>query len=308
MAGVRSSGDSKTPARFTYLVAALDVALNPLFILGAGPLPTLGIAGSASAAVCANAMGLLAIVAYLYRRNHPLILRRSELSLLRLDVDLIKSLLRQGLPRSAEFLVYSTSASIMISLVNQFGVDTSAAYGAALQLWNYLQMPIAALGVGVSIMAAQNIGAGRWDRVQTILRIGILYRVLASATAVVVSNLLSRQIFGLFFPPDAPSIALAQHINLIVSPGFILFGVVEAVFGVLRAAKVVRVPLFIMIAVLFGIRIPAAWALTTSLGPAAIWWSFPASSALAVILALGVYRYGGWRKAMAPQPAIPSTA
>ena len=49
---------------------------------------------------------------------------------------------------SAQMLVVSLSAVLMITLVNRFGVDTTAAFGAALQLWNYIQMPAFAVGMG----------------------------------------------------------------------------------------------------------------------------------------------------------------
>ena len=66
---------------------------------------------------------------------------------------------------SAQMLVMSLSGVLMITLVNRFGVDTTAAFGAALQLWNYIQMPAFAVGMAVSAMAAQNVGARKWDRV-----------------------------------------------------------------------------------------------------------------------------------------------
>ena len=64
-----------------------------------------------------------------------------------------------------QMIVISLSALALVGLVNREGVDTTAAFGVAMQLWTYVQMPAMALGAAVSAMAAQNIGAGRWDRV-----------------------------------------------------------------------------------------------------------------------------------------------
>jgi Na+-driven multidrug efflux pump len=50
----------------------------------------------------------------------------------------------------------------MISLVNNYGSRTTAAYGACFQLWNYIQMPAFAVGSSVSSMVAQNVGARLW--------------------------------------------------------------------------------------------------------------------------------------------------
>ena len=61
----------------------------------------------------------------------------------------------------------------MTGLINREGVETVAAYNAANQLWSYIQMPAFAVGSAVSAMAAQNIGAGRWDRIGPIARTGV---------------------------------------------------------------------------------------------------------------------------------------
>jgi Na+-driven multidrug efflux pump len=58
-----------------------------------------------------------------------------------------------------QVFVISVSSVLMITLVNCFGVDTTAAYGACYQVWNYIQMSAFALGMAVSGVAAQNVGA-----------------------------------------------------------------------------------------------------------------------------------------------------
>ena len=60
-----------------------------------------------------------------------------------------------------QMIVISMSALALVGLVNREGVDTTAAFGVAMQLWTYVQMPAMALGAAVSAMAAQNIGAGQ---------------------------------------------------------------------------------------------------------------------------------------------------
>jgi len=155
MAVLRGAGDSKTPFYFMLLSVGIDIALNPVFIFGLGPLPRLGIAGSALATFVAQAVSLSALIRHLYRRHHILCLHRSELRFLRPDPALIGTLVKKGIPMSAQMLVLSLSGVLMITLVNRFGVDTTAAFGAALQIWNYIQMPAFAVGMAVSAMTAQ---------------------------------------------------------------------------------------------------------------------------------------------------------
>ena len=303
MAVLRGAGDSKTPFYFMLLSVGIDIALNPVFIFGLGPLPRLGIAGSALATFVAQAVSLSALIRHLYRRHHILCLHRSELRFLRPDPALIGTLVKKGIPMSAQMLVLSLSGVLMITLVNRFGVDTTAAFGAALQIWNYIQMPAFAVGMAVSAMTAQNVGAGKWNRVTTIARVGVLYSVLLTGSVVLLIELLNTRVFALFLPADSNALAIASHMNRIVTPSFILFGISLTLFGVVRATGAVMAPLIILTIALLGVRFPFAEALLGRYQVDAVWWSFPVSSLLATALAVLYYRYGDWRHAHMTLPA-----
>ncbi len=297
MAVLRGAGDSKTPFYFMLLSVGIDIALNPVLIFGLGPFPRLGIAGSALATFVAPAVSLTALIRHLYRRHHILCLHRSELHLLRLDRSLVATLVRKGIPMSAQMLVLSLSGVLMITLVNRFGVDTTAAFGAALQIWNYIQMPAFAVGMAVSAMTAQNVGAGKWQRVTRIARVGVLYSMLLTGTVVLAIEALNTWVFGLFLPGTSAALAIASHMNRIVTPSFIFFGVSMTLFGVVRATGAVVAPLIILTISLLVVRFPFAEALLSRYQVDAVWWSFPVSSALAAALAVLYYRYGQWRHA-----------
>src|SRR5690606_5523123 len=82
MMGLRGSGDAMTPLWFMILSVSLDVMLNPVFILGLGPAPRMGIAGSAFASACSAYFSLAAMLVYIYWRDLPLRLRGHELNYL----------------------------------------------------------------------------------------------------------------------------------------------------------------------------------------------------------------------------------
>jgi putative MATE family efflux protein len=297
MSVLRGAGDSKTPFYFMLLSVAIDIALNPVFIFGLGPIPRLGIAGSALATLLAQAISLIALVSYLYRRRHPLVLHKEELRHLRIDWTIVGTLIKKGVPMCAQMLVLSLSAVLMLALVNNFGVETTAAFGAALQLWNYIQMPAFAVGMTVSAMAAQNVGARKWDRVHAIARVGVVCSVVLTGSVVLLIELLDVHAFELFLPAGSEALRQASHLNHIVTWSFIFFGVSMVLFGVVRATGAVMAPLFILTLALLLVRFPLAEALMSRYQIDAVWWSFPVSSALAAVLAVLYYKYGGWRSA-----------
>ncbi|WP_205633764.1 MATE family efflux transporter [Labilithrix luteola] len=198
MMALRGAGDAKTPFYFLLLSAVVDVSLNPLLIRGIGPIPALGITGSALATAIAQWTSLAALVVYLYLSKHFLRLARGEGHYLKIDRVILRALILKGVPMGLQVVVMSASMIFMISLVNHFGSRTTAAYGACFQLWNYIQMPAFAVGSAVSSMAAQNVGAKRWDRVAKVARAGVIYNVLLTGSLVLLVTLVNRPAFGIF--------------------------------------------------------------------------------------------------------------
>jgi len=297
MMTLRGAGDSRTPFLFMLLSVGLDIGLNPLLIFGIGPFPKLGIAGSAIATLIAQSVALVALIAHLYRRKHFLCLHRGELAYLKPDFAILRALVMKGLPMGLQMVVISSSALAMISLVNSYGSQTTAAYGAALQLWTYIQMPALAIGAAVSSMAAQNVGAQRWDRISRITVAGLSYNALLTGTLVAIVYLFNHDALMLFLPGDGEAIAIAQHLNAIVVWSFLFFGLSFVLFGMVRSTGAVMPPLLILTLSLWFVRIPFAWLLHGQYGPDAVWWSFPLGSLVTLVLAAAYYRWGGWRKA-----------
>jgi putative MATE family efflux protein len=297
MMALRGAGDARTPFIFLAISAVLDVGLNPILISGLGPIPALGIAGSALATLISQWIGLVAMVVWLYRSGNVLRLTRDELRHLRLDGEILRALVAKGLPMGLQMIVMSSSMLAMISLVNRYGAMTVAAYGACFQLWSYIQMPAMAVGTAVSSMAAQNVGARRWDRVSRIAGIGVLYNVLLTGALVLIVTVIDRGAFALFLGSDSPAVEIARHIHTIASWSFVLFGVAFVLSSVVRATGAVIPPLIFLFVAMWLVRLPFALALTPQWGDDAIWWSFPIGSAASMLMLLAYYRFGGWKKA-----------
>lgn len=296
MTVLRGSGNSKTPFYFLLLAVFLDIGLNPLFIFGVGPFPKMGIAGSALSTVIAQFVSLVLLVLFLYKEKYYLRIKRDELHLLRLDREILSALIKKGLPMGLQMIVVSSSGLALFNLVNSFGADSAAAYGAATQLSSYIQMPAMALGAAVSSLAAQNVGAGKWDRVHRITFIGVIYNFLMSGVVAGLIYLFNRQALSLFLPSNGAAIEIGMHINELTLGAFVLFGVYMVMTGVIRSTGSVMVPLLTSIIALWLIRIPLAYFLANRYGFDTLWWSFPASFSMAVIITCCYYFFGSWKK------------
>ena len=292
----RGAGDSKTPFYFLVLAIVLDIALNPLLIRGIGPFPKLGIAGSACSTLIGQGVSLVCLIVTLYRIKSPLMLTWRDLHLLKPDLAISSQLLLRGLPMGFQMLVMSGAAMVMISFVNSFGAVTAAAYTAASQVWTYVQMPGMALGASISSMAAQNIGAGRWDRVGKIAISGVLSSLVITGSIALAIYLAGDATLHLFLPSNSPAMAIAHHINETVLWSLALFSITFALSGIVRSTGAVVVPLLILAFSVAVIRIPFAMVLIPRWGADAIWWSFPLGTVVSAGLSALYYQFGGWRK------------
>lgn len=297
MMSLRGAGDAKTPFVFLLFSVVLDIGLNPLLIRGFGPIPALGIAGSALATAIAQWTSLAALITYLYWSKHFLRIGRGEAHYFRIDRPILRALIFKGVPMGLQMIVMTSSMLVMISFVNRFGSRVTAAYGACTQLWNYVQMPAFSIGAAVSSMAAQNVGAGLWARVTQIARTGVMLNVATTGLLVVITTLLDHAAFALFLGSNLEAIGIAQHIHLVVSWSLILFGASIVLSGVVRATGAVVPPLLILFFALWVVRIPLAYGLAPRWGMEALWWSFPIASIVSLILTAAYYRFGRWRSA-----------
>lgn len=294
---LRGVGDAVTPLRNTLLNVALDIVLNPVFILGLGPIPAMGIAGSALATLIAGLISVTVLIHRIYAKDPTIRLRGPELRWLIPDRQHMKPILAKGFPMGLSMIIMAGSALVMIGLINRAGVDTTAAFGVINQLWSYVQMPAVAVGSAVSAMAAQNIGAGKWDRINRIAWAGVGINMAMTAALILLITLFARPLLTLFLPGSSPAIPIAIHINHIAGWSLIVMGVSMVIGSVMRANGAVVVPLLILIFGSVVVRFTIGFTLFPSMGVDAVWLSMISAGLTSALLSMGYYLQGGWKKA-----------
>ncbi|MBF7012129.1 MATE family efflux transporter [Novosphingobium resinovorum] len=295
--GMRGVGDSKTPLYAMILAVVLDIVFNPLLIIGVGPLPTLGVAGSAIATAIANTAGMVLQIWVIYRKDLPLRLRGPERGYLTPRGEDLRYVLAKGLPMGAQMLIVSSAGLIMVSLVNREGLDAAAAYGASLQLWNYLQMPAFAIGSAVSAMVAQSLGAGDHGRVSKVTLTGMGTNLVMSTAVAALIVGFDRPLLALFLGGQSPALPIAEHIQVVCTASFVIVSITMILTGTMRAYGAVVAPLVLLFLGLYPGRLGFYALARPFIGSEAVWWAYPVGSSLTVILTLAYYSTGRWRRA-----------
>lgn len=294
---LRAAGDSVIAFRAGAVAVAVDAALSPILIFGLGPIPGLGIAGAAAGMLIGQILGVACLLAYLIHGNGAWTIKLADVTFLRPDLPTVALLVKGGMPLTAQTAVVYLQGVWVVSLVNDFGVGPAAAYGALLQVLNYIQMPSLALSAAATAVVAQKIGAGRTDCVDEIVWSAVLWGACLTSIVIGIVGLEDTVVLGLFLPKGSPSLAIARDAYVLVGWSFILGAVYTILLGAATAGRMTWLP-FLILGAVQGVRLPLTKELQGLWGLDVIWWSFPAASIATVLLSICYYLYGSWRRGL----------
>jgi len=291
---MRGVGDTVTPLFALLSSTAVSCVLTPAFIRGWAGLPQLGVTSAAAASIVSFVAALGYLAWHMRRTRHPLGPDAELLRDLRIDPHILRLVVRIGLPTGVQMIVVSLAEIVLLSLVNRFGSDATAAYGAVNQVVNYVQFPALSIAITASILGAQAIGAGRTERLAAITRTGLGMNLAVTGGLVLLGYALSRHLMALFIT-SPPVIELAQSLLHVMLWSLVVYGLAAVLGGVMRASGSVLVPTAISICCIAAIELPSAYALSHRIGIEGVWMAYPIAFVSMLVLQAGYYRLV-WRK------------
>lgn len=259
---LRGAGDTRTTMMVMAVVNVLNVAVAWTAINGPFGLPKLGVAGSALGAAVGRAAGGLLVIGILLKGRSGL---KLDWRGWRLDPELVRRVLRVGLPTGIERLVMRLGMMVFMRVIADLGTVAVAAHAVALRAESLSFMPGFGFAVAGTTLVGQELGARDPRRAE---RSGYLtYQIAASLMAVmgVMFVLFPRPLIGLF--TSDPAVVETAVIPLRVV-GFVqpLLAAAMVFPGNLRGAGDTRFPMYVTGLSIWGIRVPAALLLGLSLG------------------------------------------
>ncbi|MGN0920473.1 MAG: MATE family efflux transporter [Cellvibrio sp.] len=291
---MRGIGDSVTPLLALTMTIILGLIITPALILGWMGLPELGTIAPAIATLASQIVSIIFIVFYLKQKNAFLQFGTELFGHIRHHTRMLKLILQLGIPNGVQMITTALAGLIIIRLINNFGSDATAAYGAITQVINYIQFPALSIGIAASIFAAQAIGAERSDRLRAITRTAMMFNIIFTGGLILLGYLFSRHIIALFITDDNV-IELGQSLLHISLWTMIFFGATAILTSIMRASGTVWIPMFIVLAMLLIVELPLAYWLSDTIGLAGIWYSYAATFIVTFVLILTFYWYV-WRK------------
>ena len=177
----RGIGDSRTPLLTVLISCVFNIAGDLLLVA----VFQMGTAGAAIATVAAQAISVIISLLILRKRTLPFQIDRKDI---RFQGGMIRRMTRLGLPIALQDLLVGISFLVLLAIVNDLGLTPSAGIGVAERVCGFIMLIPAAFMQAMAAFAAQNIGAGKYDRAKRAL----LY-------AIGVSTLLAIVMFAVTF-------------------------------------------------------------------------------------------------------------
>ncbi|CAN0582635.1 unnamed protein product [Laminaria digitata] len=191
-------------------------------------------------------------------------------------------------------VVSSLAALVVVGIVNGFGSDATAAYGAVNQVMSYVQFPAMSIAIASSIFAAQAIGARQISEVENVTRTGLIMSLLITGTFVTIAYLFSENLVRLFITSDEV-VQLTETLLHIFLWSVVMFGLGSVFSAVMRASGVVLVPMILALVAIAGVELPAALILSQTIGLEGIWIAYAMGFSTLLVLQ-ATYYFVFWRR------------
>jgi len=312
---LRGWGDTKTPMYLMTGSVALNVVIDPVFILGFTDNPLfswlgleslaawlyahtgfegMGVAGAAIATVGSRGLAALAGFWLLFSGRVGI---TPSLSALRPELAPVRKIVRIGAPVSVEQSTQALSVTLMTVLIALVGDNAVAAYGVGGRFGTIVWLPMVGMGMAVETVVGQNLGAGRRDRARRVVYHASAILVAAFLVVSVVATLYARPIVGLF--AGTSSGPVADHVVTfihIVAPTYAVMAVFHMMNGAFHGAGATRLSMVLGLTTLWGFRAALAAILITVVGLGAVgaWYGIAASNVVSTLAATVCFLHGGW--------------
>jgi len=286
---LRALGDSVRPLIFVAIACVANIVFTYIFVA----ICHFGAAGAALGTIMAQAISVTFGIVYLKRNSFVFDFR---LRSFKIDMPSLKKILRVGLPSAVQNTMMSISFTILSTVVNSLGAESTAAMGTMNKLVDLSIIPSMSMMNAISAMTAQNVGAQKFDRALKTLRSGLIISYTISIIVFILMQAFPTH-FIKIFNSDPTLVPLAADYCRVNSLDFLFAPGALAMAGLLIGSGHTLKNSIITVSTSLLIRAPLAWLLgiKLDLGLKGVAFATPTSSLVAVIAAAILVASGTWK-------------
>lgn len=276
-------GDSKTPFIFLVMSSVTNIFVDIIFVKAFN----MGIAGVAWATfICQGISAVLAVIVVFLRLSKIKVLQRCPV----FSFIILVKLLKIAIPSILQQSFISIGNIIIQSVINEFGAGTIAGYSAAVKLNNLVITSFTTLANGISNFTAQNLGAGKSERIRDGFKAGLKMVWIISIPLVLLYFFAGKQLLYLFLDnPTNTAIHTGIMFLCILSPFYFVVSTKLVADGILRGAGLMSRFMITTFTDLI-LRVVLAIILSKQFGSTGIWCAWPIGWSIATTLSVIFYK------------------
>ena len=284
-----AQGDSKTPFYANLIGLATNMILDPLLILGPGPLPKLGAAGGAIATVTAQFIVMSIMILGIVKQKKENVLKGITL-FAKIPAEYLNGICKIGIPTAIQGMAYCVISMVITRMVSAFGAEAIATQRVGGQIESISWNTADGFATALNAFIAQNYGAGEMGRVKKGYRASQWTVGIWGIFITLLFVSVPRPIANIFFH-EPKAIATAVDYLIIVGFSEAFLCIETTTVGALSGLG--RTHLCSVISIIFtSARIPLAIILGgTSLGLNGIWWALSSTSIVKGVLFVIVFQW-----------------
>lgn len=276
-------GDSKTPFIFLVVSSVTNIFVDIIFVKAFN----MGIAGVAWATfICQGISAVLAVIVVFLKLSKIKVLQRCPV----FSFIILVKLLKIAIPSILQQSFISIGNIIIQSVINEFGAGTIAGYSAAVKLNNLVITSFTTLANGISNFTAQNLGAGKSERIRDGFKAGLKMVWIISIPLVLLYFFAGKQLLYLFLDnPTNTAIHTGIMFLCILSPFYFVVSTKLVADGILRGAGLMSRFMITTFTDLI-LRVVLAIILSKQFGSTGIWCAWPIGWSIATTLSVIFYK------------------
>lgn len=303
---LQAYGDTITPMLVSGATVVLNVILDPLLIFGLGPLPKLGVLGAALATVICQTISSVIALYILFAGKKGVKLRLSHL---KPELNWVSKIFKIGLPASIGHSGTAFGFVVLMAIIGRVSNApiALAAYGIGDRVIHLMFICIEGLGVGLTTILGQSLGAEKIHRAEAAARRGSALMFLILVAEAVVLWVFRRPILSFFIPGRPDIIDEGSNFISIFVFGMPFFGIFQAAGAVFRGSGH-NLPTMIMeLTRLWVLRVPLSFlfAFVLSKGSTGVWMGMAISNIIGASMAVLLFSTGVWKEKVIEEKGMP---
>ncbi|MFT4735956.1 MAG: putative MATE family efflux protein [Cyclobacteriaceae bacterium] len=289
----RGAGDASIAMRSLWLANGINIVLDPLLILGWGPIPEMGVAGAAIATTIGRSTGVIYQVYHLFNGSSVI---KLSLKFLKIRWETVREILTLSVGGMGQFLVETASWIFLVRVMSMFGASALAGYTIAFRVIVFTILPSWGMANAAATLVGQNLGANRPDRAEASVWIAAKWNMIFLGSISVLFIILAKHVLTIFIQ-EPEALCTGVEALRIICIGYIFFAYGMVISQSFNGAGDTRTPLLINMAVFWVLQIPLAYFLAVTLNWEArgVFISIALCHSIHALVCMYIFRKGKWK-------------